>query len=139
MKNCVAAHDGSVRSDGRIVQFCYGGDGSWPKFTTTCEFAAGELERALEEAREDGDGELALAVEALQGIKKPSVPVPFDWIAGRPDPRPADPRLRARDRQAVIDAALRLRPYEPSRTTRAVLLVKFRRSERERIGLTGAR
>lgn len=58
---------------------------------------------------------------------------------GRADQRPVDPRLGRDDEKAVIEAALSLRPYEPSRTTRAALLVLFRRSERLRYGLCGDR
>lgn len=141
MKNCVTAHDGSVRSDGRIVQFCYGGDGSWPRKTVPCDVPRAELDAALKEALEEGDEELQAAVAALRAIPLThlSLPVPIVWIMGKLQSKPSDPRLRQREREAVNEAALQLRPYEPSRTMRAVMLVKLRRSERERYGLTGER
>ena len=73
-----------------------------------------------------------------------TVPLALDWIleaqpaagaAARPDPRP-DASLA--DDALVRAAALELRPWQPSGLARAALLVRLRRSERERLGLRGA-
>lgn len=149
LKPCVAAHDGTVSCEGTIVQFCYGGDGAAPSRAVTLELTRQELAAAEDEA--GGAGPLALAVAALRAAGEPnalpgqplrlSLPVPLLWLreraAGSGGP-PADPRTIAADVAAVHRAALGLRPWAPSRLTRAALIFLARPSELSRLNLRGA-
>lgn len=143
MKDCVIASDGSVRCGANVVQFSYGGDGSDPRQDVRLRMPAAELAAAAAEAEAAGNGELAAAVTSLQRAGPDiSIPVALQWIVDSQPPQAGarDPRAEsARAEDALVRAAtLEMRPWQPSGLTRAAVLVRLRRSERERRGLRGA-
>jgi hypothetical protein len=147
MKSCIVSHDGTVRSEGAIVQFCYGGDGAAPRRAVSITVSKEDLLAACATGDEDLNAAAAAIEEAgraargLPGDVKLSLPVPLVWLRTRFS-APAEAKSETphdSEWPAVLAAALSLRPWEPSLLTRAALLIFLRPSERARLALTGER
>ena len=114
----------------------YGGDGGDCARDVRLRISSEELAAAEVEAAAAGDGELAAACAELRLCVEPSLPFALDWCiqqASRTFIGSDD-----EDDQALIAAALQLRPWQASTVARAALLVRLRRSERVRLRIRGS-